>query len=706
MKCGHTDIIPAPCEFREEGSKNWLGKRHPCSKKTVFRSDFSFDCMECSIRSKTPLIKPDSDISQDIHQNFESPDITTMQVIVRNEGFLRKRGNLRPLSPFVPPSCLFNSPSPQDLQLQFLVNEAFMLKRQSRKALQAHMENSLKQVNSEESYQLYCEVAEWSQEAQSALTDFRGELKVAPNPQPVCSKTIPADLETEYDMTGNLGYEIEKLSESFSRSGGRLIGLVLEGKNGIELITSTESFKLDQGVISLDSIDQATASSIGGKGKSRAANPRVNPGSFENMSQDDVSRNDNQQSRLEQPNPFEDFYFDFQENLRQANFDDGSERPPSRLENRPFDLSLLSDQSFETPRKAPQPPTGPRGLSTDLPLPTLLRYHTQNPHIPLSSRTGLDALQKIRQYLCMTDSTTPSEIVEWVEDNDILETLQERKQRLTAPSPLKGRKGQVYKQVGLVANTDVIAWSCAQEFLETWESLDWEELSHDVTQRAFQEDFEREDDNTSTVLFDGHEDTSKTKPMAANNGGALSRVETPRPCMSENENAAFSDGFVFSEETIKPRVYEHKLPSRLPSSFSHGNSKLRTVVTLSKIDEAFPQAIPQPKAPSLSPELVKSSYEESEYLKTVRSTPLSDVDSATPPTEKTQSRSSDDHAHDPAEKPDNSDLDLNSSAEINAPDTLIPSSTAHSASHTSSPSSKLATSKIPRPRREETPSQQ
>jgi hypothetical protein len=138
--CGHRDVIKAPCEWRDEGGINILGRRVPCENSTSNLADLGRLCMACSPVSVGQNLV---DLNSSAHEHdvdsyiaCDEKDIVT--TIVKNESHLRMRSRICRVTPTPPISLGF--PTPPELHFQFCVNEEFLARRLKRRYFQHHLD--------------------------------------------------------------------------------------------------------------------------------------------------------------------------------------------------------------------------------------------------------------------------------------------------------------------------------------------------------------------------------------------------------------------------------------------------------------------------------------------------------------------------------------------------------------------------------------
>ena len=127
--CGHRDVIKAPCEWRDEGRINILGKRVPCGNSTRNLADLTRYCMACSPdpagQDLIDLNSPNA--GNDVESYISRDEKDVMAIIVRNESHLRKRAEISRVA--LSPAMSFGFPTTSELHYQCCVNEEFLARR-------------------------------------------------------------------------------------------------------------------------------------------------------------------------------------------------------------------------------------------------------------------------------------------------------------------------------------------------------------------------------------------------------------------------------------------------------------------------------------------------------------------------------------------------------------------------------------------------
>jgi hypothetical protein len=200
--CGHRDVIKAPCEWRDEGSINILGRCVPCENSTSNLADLGRLCMACSPvcvgQNLVDLNSSDHEHDVDSYIACDEKDVIT--TTVRNESHLRMRARICCVTPTPPISLGF--PTSTELHYQFCVNEEFLARRLKRRYFQHHLDGHGE-------YQDFLEASQVHLDARASLNSsiFSVETSVQAtrstgNEQEVAAqtmRTLTADSSTQTD---------------------------------------------------------------------------------------------------------------------------------------------------------------------------------------------------------------------------------------------------------------------------------------------------------------------------------------------------------------------------------------------------------------------------------------------------------------------------------------------------------------------------
>lgn len=171
--CGHRDVIKAPCEWREEGRINILGRRVPCENSTRNLADLSRHCMACSPDPAGPdLINLSSrGVEYDVESYISFDEKDVMATIIRNESHIRKRAKMSRVT--LTPARSSGFPTMSELNYQYHVNEEFLARRLKRRCFQQHLEHRGE-------YQDFLEAAQDHLDARMALNTSVFSIQESP----------------------------------------------------------------------------------------------------------------------------------------------------------------------------------------------------------------------------------------------------------------------------------------------------------------------------------------------------------------------------------------------------------------------------------------------------------------------------------------------------------------------------------------------
>lgn len=171
--CEHRDVIKTPCQWRDEGMIDIHGEVIPCDKSSKKLKDFTRDCMACSPR---PVLRylPDSagqDLinlnslqkQYDVEAYLPLEQKAVMAIIVRNEGYLRKR--IKVPSIIQAPPISLDGVSKSDIQYQCCLNDEFLARRLKKRCFQHHLNG--RSID----YQVYLEAVQAHLDAKAALNN-------------------------------------------------------------------------------------------------------------------------------------------------------------------------------------------------------------------------------------------------------------------------------------------------------------------------------------------------------------------------------------------------------------------------------------------------------------------------------------------------------------------------------------------------------